>query len=66
MAPELAAYKFMRWLSLPPNGYQLRIRNEWAGDVLTHALIVAISSDYEVETPAMFEGYPVRRVRWGK
>lgn len=66
MSPELAAYKFMRWLQLPPTGYELRIRNYWQGVELQHALVVAISTDYDVELPTTFEGYQVRRVSWGK
>lgn len=67
MSPELAAYKLINTLKLPAKDLQLRIRNEWdKADKPKHALIVAIGSDYDVDLPATWEGYELRRVRWGK
>lgn len=66
MSPELAAYKFARWLKLRPQAFQLRIRNEWQGEELRHALVVAIDAHHDVELPSVFEGYQVRHVSWGK
>ena len=69
LSPELAALKFIRTLKLPPAFHAVWIRNEVKDVELRHIIICALPGLPEhVEPPIIpdaFEGYEVRKVKWG-